>query len=55
MLAFGASMFFTDYSMTPGALGQGRWRNANSNPCGRQSTHTFRCSRKTPFPPPAAT
>ena len=38
---FGATMFFTDYSMSPTELGR-RWRRTGSNPSGPRNTHTFR-------------
>ena len=46
-MKFGASMFFTDYSMTPAALGR-RWRNGASN-CVGAGALAYPASRKTPF------
>jgi probable F420-dependent oxidoreductase len=49
MLAFGASMFFTDYSMTPGDLGQALEARGFESVWAPEHSH-IPLSRKTPFP-----
>ena len=49
MLAFGASMFFTDYSMAPGALGQALEERGFESVWAPEHSH-IPLSRKTPFP-----
>jgi probable F420-dependent oxidoreductase len=49
MLAFGASMFFTDYSMTPGDLGQALEVRGFESVWAPEHSH-IPLSRKTPFP-----
>ena len=49
MLAFGASMFFTDYSMTPGELGQALEARGFESVWAPEHSH-IPLSRKTPFP-----
>ena len=47
---FGASMFFTDYSMTSGGTRPGAGGSAASNSSGRRSTRTFPPRAASPFP-----
>ena len=49
MLAFGASMFFTDYSMAPGELGQALEQRGFESLWAPEHSH-IPLSRKTPFP-----
>jgi probable F420-dependent oxidoreductase len=49
MLAFGASMFFTDYSMAPGELGQALEARGFESVWAPEHSH-IPVSRKTPFP-----
>jgi probable F420-dependent oxidoreductase len=49
MLAFGASMFFTDYSMTPGDLGQALEARGFESVWAPEHSH-IPLSRKAPFP-----
>ncbi len=49
MLAFGASMFFTDYSMTPGELGQALEARGFESVWAPEHSH-IPLSRRTPFP-----
>jgi probable F420-dependent oxidoreductase len=49
MLAFGVSMFFTDYSMTPGELGQALEVRGFESVWAPEHSH-IPLSRKTPFP-----
>jgi probable F420-dependent oxidoreductase len=49
MLAFGASMFFTDYSMAPGDLGQALEARGFESVWAPEHSH-IPLSRKTPFP-----
>jgi probable F420-dependent oxidoreductase len=49
MLAFGASMFFTDYSMAPGELGQALEARGFESVWAPEHSH-IPLSRKTPFP-----
>ncbi len=49
MLAFGASMFFTDYSMAPGELGQALEQRGFESVWAPEHSH-IPLTRKTPFP-----
>ena len=49
MLKFGASMFFTDYSMAPGELGQALESRGFESVWAPEHSH-IPLSRKTPFP-----
>ena len=49
MLKFGASMFFTDYSMAPGELGQALEERGFESVWAPEHSH-IPLSRKTPFP-----
>ena len=49
MLAFGASMFFTDYSMAPGELGSALEQRGFESVWAPEHSH-IPLSRKTPFP-----
>src|SRR5205823_977534 len=49
MLKFGASMFFTDYSMAPGELGQALEQRGFESVWAPEHSH-IPVSRKTPFP-----
>ena len=49
MLKFGVSMFFTDYSMAPGALGQALEQRGFESVWAPEHSH-IPLSRKSPFP-----
>ena len=49
MLKFGAAMFFTDYSMTPGELGTALEERGFESVWAPEHSH-IPTSRKTPFP-----
>ena len=49
MLKFGASMFFTDYSMAPGELGKALEERGFESVWAPEHSH-IPLSRKTPFP-----
>src|ERR1700743_112542 len=49
MLKFGVSMFFTDYSMAPGALGQALEQRGFESLWAPEHSH-IPLSRKSPFP-----
>ena len=53
MLAFGASMFFTDYSMAPGELGVALEQRGFESVWAPEHSH-IPLSRKTPFPAAAS-